>query len=138
MKALGRFALAVASFIILDLIWLGFVVKEFNLRELSEIGRIKDGSFEVLYLPSGLVYVLMALAVQIFVLPKVENQKSRVRTFLTGALMGLVVYGVFDFTNLAIIKNYPVMFAVIDITWGCIAFGIVSAITKSWSSAKLE
>ena len=40
-------------------------------------------------------------------------------------LLGLVVYGVYDFTNLATLANYDWRFAVADSLWGGVLFTIV-------------
>lgn len=128
MYNLKSFLMALVSFVVLDLCWFGFIVKDFNLQHLSEIGRVTNGEFHIQYLPASLTYVLMATALVFFVLPTATNNK--LKTFLKGALMGLVVYGVFDLTNLAILKNYPVIFAFADIAWGTFVFGTVTLITK--------
>jgi uncharacterized membrane protein len=39
-------------------------------------------------------------------------------------LIGLVIYGVYDMTNLAIFKNWSVLNSILDITWGAFLFGI--------------
>ncbi len=129
MELLKNFGVAFGSFIILDFLWLGFVVKDFNLRQLAEIGRIENGKFILAYLPTVLVYVLMAAGVVLFVLPKVAGEVSVLWPFLWGALLGFIVYGVYDMTNLAILKNYPIRFAMLDIAWGTLVFGIVTVLT---------
>ena len=48
--------------------------------------------------------------------------------------MGFVVYGIFDMTNMAILKNYPLLFAAVDMSWGTFAFIVVSAILKRVNS----
>lgn len=129
MLFLKQFCVASISFLVLDFLWLGFVVKSFNLRQLAEIGRIENGDFRIHYAPAILVYLLMALAVVFFVLPKIEG-KSLLEGFFWGAMMGFLIYGVYDLTNLAILKNYPIPFAVADMAWGTTAFGITATLTK--------
>jgi uncharacterized membrane protein len=124
-----QFFTAALSFAILDFIWLGYVMKDFNLRHLSEIGRIENGTFNILYAPALLVYVFMALAVVLFVLPR-TSEESFLMSFFWGALMGLFVYGVYDLTNMAILKNYPLNFALADMAWGTFVFGVVTLLTK--------
>lgn len=43
-------------------------------------------------------------------------------------LYGLLVYAVYDFTNLAVLPDYPLGFALIDTLWGGILFAIVYSI----------
>ena len=49
-------------------------------------------------------------------------------TLMKGFIFGVVVYGVFDFTNLAIFSNYPFSTAIIDTLWG----GILMALTTNF------
>lgn len=131
---LRTYALALVSFLILDFLWLGFVVKDFNLAQLAEIGRIENGDFSLLYLPAAGAYLLMAAAIAFFVAPLTRGG-ARPRALLMGGLMGLVIYGIFDFTNLAILKNYPVLFVAADIAWGVVVFGLVALITQERSAS---
>ena len=123
------FGIAILSFLVLDSIWFKFVVKDFNLKHLAEIGRIANGEFQILYGPAIVVYLLMALAVVFFALPKVAGA-SFLGTFLWGAFLGLIVYGVFDMTNMAVLKKYSLSFALVDMAWGAFAFGTVTLVTK--------
>lgn len=125
-----QFLIAFTSFLILDFVWLGLIIKEFNTKQLSLIGRIENGKFEILYAPAILVYFLMAAAVVFYVLPGLTRDASTTAVLIGGGALGFIVYGVFDFTNLAILKNYPIPFIIVDIAWGTFAFAIVSLIVK--------
>jgi uncharacterized membrane protein len=46
---------------------------------------------------------------------------------LRGAVFGLVAYGTYDLTSLAIMRNWPVNVTVIDMIWGAILTGISAA-----------
>lgn len=128
MILLKQFALAFAAFLVLDFVWLGFVMKDFNTRQLAQIGRIVDGKFAILYGPAILVYLLMAVAVVGYVLPQLNPDNATTEAMIKGGILGLIIYGVFDFTNLAILKNYPLPFVIADIGWGVVVFGLVSLI----------
>lgn len=124
------FGLSLVAFLILDFIWLGFVMKDFNMRALAEIGRFKNDTFDVLYIPALLAYMFMSLAVAFFVMPRLGAEASLLQAFLWGAVMGLIVYGVFDMTNMAILKSYPLHFVLADMAWGCFVFGAVTALNQ--------
>jgi uncharacterized membrane protein len=120
----------VASFVILatlDLVWLGWVMKDFNTRALSNIARMSDGHLELLKFPALLTYIVMAVGLTAFVAPKVFSG-TLVTSFAWGSLLGFTIYAVFDLTNLAILKDYPLMFAVVDIAWGTFAFGAANSV----------
>ena len=40
--------------------------------------------------------------------------------FLTGALLCLVIYGVYDFTNYSTLKDFPLKVALADAAWGSV------------------
>jgi uncharacterized membrane protein len=127
---LKTYLLALLAFLILDGLWLGIIMKDFNLRELATIGRIVDGEFQLSILPAALAYLLMAAAMTFFVAPRLTATMARQRRFAWGALMGLVIYGVYDGTNLAVLKDYPLRFAAVDMAWGSFQFGLVALLVK--------
>lgn len=129
------FATSAIVFGILDFIWLGFIARSFNLAQLAEIGRFKNGEFDLFWPPALLVYLLMSLSVVLFVMPRLEASEPLWLVLLTGASMGLITYGVFDLTNLAILKNYPMKFALVDMAWGSFAFSIATIATHQIRSS---
>jgi len=50
-------------------------------------------------------------------------------SYLNAAILGFVVYGTYNFTNLAAIKNYEIKTGAIDIVWGTTLFVLVTAIS---------
>jgi uncharacterized membrane protein len=46
-----------------------------------------------------------------------------------GALLGLVIYGGYDLTNLAILKGWPLGLSLLDIAWGITFSTLVSLAT---------
>ncbi len=130
---LKSFSLSFGSFIFLDLLWFTFAVKNFNLERLAEVGRIKDGQFDVLYIPAVAAYFLMALAVSVFLRPTFKPHDQMGKIFLKSALLGIIIYGIYDLTNLALLKNYPTTFAMVDMMWGTFAFGVVGMLVGKFS-----
>lgn len=43
---------------------------------------------------------------------------------LTGALIGLLVYGLYNFTNLSLLKDWNLTITIVDTIWGGVIFGI--------------
>lgn len=116
------------SLAILDFLWMGFVTQKFYVAELAAIGRIKDGRFDVVYWAAGIVYLLLALGVGAFVLPKLTVSDSLAMAFVYGAFFGLIVYGVYDFTNVAILKDWGLLVTAADVAWGGVSVGSATAI----------
>lgn len=102
----------------------------FNLQQLNEIGRIKDGQFDIFDLPAALAYILMAFAMAFYVFPSLTNEKPIWQIFAFGAGMGAVIYGIYDLTNLALLKNYPLPFAIADMMWGTFVYGTVACLNR--------
>ena len=67
-------------------------------------------------------YILLVLVLYKFI---ILDRKSPTDAFM----LGLCVYGVFDFTNIAIFKNYKWMPAILDTLWGGVLFYLVTFIT---------
>jgi uncharacterized membrane protein len=48
----------------------------------------------------------------------------------TGALFGLVVYGVYDLTNFATLAQYPLAVMFVDMAWGSVATAICAVAAR--------
>jgi uncharacterized membrane protein len=67
-------------------------------------------------LPALGVYILFAIMIWFIVLPLAEQNITL--SFAYGALLGLVVYGIYDLTNLATLQAWTTKIALIDSLWG--------------------
>ena len=74
-------------------------------------------------------YILLVLVLYKYI---ILERKSPTDAFI----LGLCVYGVFDFTNIAIFKNYKWMPAMLDTLWGGILFYLVTFVTYKIMSIK--
>lgn len=52
------------------------------------------------------------------------------RSVFDAAILGMVIYGVFDMTNHALFKNYNLTTGIIDVVWGAILFASSAFIVK--------
>ena len=114
-----------ASVLVLDMIWLGNLFNQFYVTQAKSVARIIESNgklgFDTLYWAAGLVYFFIPLGISYFAC---SGAKSRSMAFFRGALLGLVMYTIYEFTNLALIKNWPLEMALIDILWGPILCGL--------------
>lgn len=120
------FVLIILSLSLLDFVWLGLIMNRFYIQETLTVARIVDGSWDVLYWPAIGVYVFMALGLKTLV---ITPSQSRTQALFRGAILGLTIYAVYDFTNLSLVKDWPLQMSLIDIAWGSILCGVTSAIT---------
>ena len=87
-----------------------------------------------LYIAGFIVYLLMALGLYVFViLPSVDV--SFLMTIFKGALLGVILFGVYDLTNVASIPAFGIKEAAIDTIWGGTLFAIVTAMFLCINSA---
>lgn len=119
MKMVLQF-LGVAAFVfVADFVWLGLIMKGFYHQELRGLMREGPDGFAPRLLPALLVYVLIPGGILVFVGPRIAPGNSLLQAAGWGAVFGLVLYGVYDFTNLAILDRWTLAVTVADIFWGC-------------------
>lgn len=115
---------ALAIFLAIDAIWLGFIAKNFYQKE---IGVLMKSNIN--WASAFLVYALFVLGLVVFILLPGFQLKTLSEMFLLGALFGLVAYGVYDLTNLATLKNWTIMMTVVDMAWGAMVGMLVTVLT---------
>lgn len=116
------FLVALISFGVLDGLWLGVFMGGFYKTQLSPLARLSGDKLAPLWGPALFVYVLLAFGIVAFALPRNYAEASIGR----GALFGLVVYGVYDLTNLATLRAWPMALTLIDIAWGATASALAT------------
>lgn len=128
----SQFGIAMLSFILLDAVWLGFLMNGFYKRHLAPLARMSGGNLAPIWAAAALVYPLLAAGVVVFVLGRA---RSPIEALALGAVLGVVIYGVYDMTNLATLRDYPVVLAVVDIAWGAAICGGTAWITATLTRA---
>jgi uncharacterized membrane protein len=123
--------LAMVVFAFLDAVWLGYVMTSKYKEWFGPLARLNaDGSFNINFVAAVGVYILLAVAIVFFVLPVVA-QGGPAKVFAYGALMGLIVYGVYDLTNAATLIRWPLTLIIADVAWGTIATGLTALVTTN-------
>lgn len=117
---LKQFLIVLVLLLLFDGIMLGIILKSTWNKTISSLQQ----SLFIPRLQYGVIaYLLLTLGVYYFLI------KSN-RSVLDGFLLGLFVYGVFDFTNLTLFTRYPLSVALIDTLWGGVLFAMIVAIMK--------
>jgi uncharacterized membrane protein len=74
-------------------------------------------------------YLIFIVGILIFaVAPALESQ-SLAKAVVLGALFGFFTYATYDLTNLATLKDWPIIVVVVDIIWGAVLSGSVAAVS---------
>ncbi len=122
MQILVPYLVAAATFIVADLIWLGYIAKNFYYREM---GRLLADNFSIA--PAVAFYLLYIAALVYFaVLPALRSGQWQ-EAIIPGAILGLTAYGTYDLTALAVVRDWPLRLSLVDMAWGT----ILSALSAS-------
>ena len=124
------FLIVLAAFLVLDFVWLGLLMKNFYNAELGELARRQGNALAPRWGAAALVYVLIPAGVVLFVRPLLGDQTTYAQAFGWGALFGVVVYGVYDLTNLAVLEKWTVRMTMIDIVWGGVLCGTMATLMR--------
>jgi uncharacterized membrane protein len=116
------FATLVAFFAI-DMVWLGFVARTFYRKHLGFLMAPKPN-----WLAAIIFYLLFIVGILVFVVVPGLDDDSLKTTLLRAALFGLITYATYDLTNLATLKDWPVLVTVVDLTWGVVLSVAVSCV----------
>ncbi len=108
-------------FLAIDMVWLGVLAKGFYQRHLGDLLRP-----DVRWGAALLFYLIFVGGVLLFaVLPALERASFRYAVLL-GGLFGLIAYATYDLTNLATLRGFPPIVAVVDMVWGFVLTAVVA------------
>jgi uncharacterized membrane protein len=117
------FIVSLCLFILLDFLW--FKLYSYKNIYQQQFKSINNGNFPLRIWYGLIVWVLMAITVSWYLS---IYKSSHLNIFLYGMLLGFLIYGIYNFTNIATIKKYTLKTSLIDTLWGTILFGTVSLI----------
>jgi uncharacterized membrane protein len=118
------YAVALVTFFVIDLVWLGVVARGFYQAQLGHL--LKPN---VNWTAAIAFYLVFLVGLVVLVIGPAVERESLSQAALLGALFGLVTYAAYDLTNLATLDGFPVTVALVDLAWGTVLCGSVSAIT---------
>jgi uncharacterized membrane protein len=124
--------LAVFTLLILDFVYIASV----SIFYKKSVKHIQGGDDMRLNIYSGILcYVIMIIGLVFITFTQLSRYGSlRSLSYLNklqyalrfGGILGFVIYGVFNTTNMAIFKRYSIPLAIIDIIWGTILYTIAT------------
>jgi len=127
-KYIIKYILSSVFLISIDLIWLLLIIRskmDFWLIDLMrEEVVVWSAFFAWLLIPLGIVLLID------------RNSKSIKESAIYGAIYGFCLYGVYEFTNYAIIKSWSLSMLFLDIIWGTLLCSITAVflryVSKKW------
>ena len=120
MSALKTVLISGIILVILDAIYLSAFKEMFGLQ-IAEVQRV---AMQFNLVSAILTYILLISGLYYFIL------KTR-RPVEDAFILGVVIYGVYEFTNYSIFKKWKWSTVAIDTLWGGIAFALTTHITYS-------
>ena len=121
-------ALGAVAFMALDGVWLGVLMKNFYREQLAPIVRLADGGIAPNWPAAFVVYVLLGTGIALFVIPSTSTVPPAAGY---GALFGLVVYGVYDFTNYSTLRQWRFVLTLAEVAWGAATSAVAAAAVRS-------
>ncbi len=118
------YAVALVTFFVIDLVWLGVVARGFYQTQMGHLMRAN-----VNWAAAVVFYLIFVSGIVLFVVGPAVDKQSFGQALLFGALFGLVTYAAYDLTNLATLEGFPLKVAVVDMVWGMVLCGSISAVT---------
>ena len=103
-------------FVVLDGIYLNLILGYFN----TQVKAVQGSDIKVDFVAAAITYIFLIFGLNYFILSKNGSVKD-------AALLGLVIYAVYEFTNKSLLKNWSYTTALMDTVWGATLFALTTA-----------
>lgn len=121
---LKLYLIALPVFFIIDMVWLALVAKGFYAKQIGFLMKP-----DINWAAAIIFYLLFIVGLVQFVITPALEKHSWTHALLFGALFGLITYATYDLTNLATLKDWPILVTIVDLIWGAVLAAAVSSIT---------
>jgi uncharacterized membrane protein len=121
---LKLYLIILIAFFAIDMIWLGLVARAFYREHLGFLLAPNTN-----WIAAIIFYLLFILGILVFVVVPGLEDNSLKTTLLRAALFGIVTYATYDLTNLATVKDWPVLVTIVDMIWGTVLSVTVSLVS---------
>jgi uncharacterized membrane protein len=118
------YLITLAVFFLIDMVWLGAVARGFYRKHLGPMLSPK-----VNWIAAVLFYLLFIVGLLVFAIRPALLRGKPVEALFLGALLGLISYATYDLTNLATLKDWPLVVTVVDLVWGTVLGSSVSFVS---------
>ena len=107
------YLIALPVFFIIDMLWLGVVAKNFYRNQIGFLMKTN------INWAAAIIFYLLFIAGLVYFVLMPSMEKRSLSLLLTAAtFFGLLTYSTYDLTNLATLKDWPLLVTIIDIIWG--------------------
>lgn len=117
------YLIALPVFFAIDMFWLGLVAKNFYAKQIGFLMKS-----DVNWYAAIIFYLVFIAGLVVFVISPALEKGSWIHAVLLGALFGFITYATYDLTNLATVKDWPLLVTFVDLAWGAALAASVSTI----------
>lgn len=119
-----NFTIAFLVFMVIDLVWIGFIAAPFYRKHLGFLMAKK-----INWIAAVMFYVILIVGMVVFVIEPALAHGDIMIALRLGALYGLITYATYDLTNLATLEKWPIKMVIVDMAWGISLSVLVSTIS---------
>jgi len=112
-------------FLLFDSVYLTLIAKHFT----NVVERIQKTPFKLDMYKAGVVYILLTIGMYHFIIKhitKFTTKRDLTKLIINAFILGIVIYGTYDFTTGALFTNYDIYTALIDTLWGGILHVLIT------------
>ena len=132
MKFVYAYGIALVLFLALDALWLGVIARSFYSSRIGEL-LLAQPRWGV----AAVFYAVYVVGIVYFAVAAGMAQQSVSLAALNGALFGFFAYLTYNATNLAVMKGYDPVVALVDTGWGTLV-GALTAGGATWIMTRLN
>jgi uncharacterized membrane protein len=114
-----KLLISAVVFVVLDSIYLNFIKDYFS----NQIKLIQGTPIKINFLATLLCYIFLIFGINYFII-------NPNRSIQDAFLLGIVIYGVFETTNMALFAKWSWTTVIIDTLWGGTLFALTTYIVK--------
>ncbi len=123
LQYLGVYAISVAIFFAIDIVWLSVVALSFYRNYLGHLLGPVHWPVAIAF------YLIFLIGLFIFAIAPALSGRGLMYAIIFGALFGFFTYATYDLTNWATLRNWPWQVVFVDIVWGTALSASVAGLT---------
>lgn len=130
MEFVKLYIIAFVVFLAIDAIWLGLVAPKFYKDQIGHLMSERPN-----FVAALIFYLIFIVGVVYFVVQPGIDAGSITKVIVAGLLFGFVTYATYDLTNLATLKEWPILVTVVDLAWGSFlstSVGLLTYLIYNW------
>jgi uncharacterized membrane protein len=111
--------IAAIIFVVIDSVYLNLAKGYFS----NQVQKVQNSAIKLNYVATFICYLFLITGLNYFI---IKPNKTPSDAFL----LGIVIYGVYETTNLALFSNWSWLTAIMDTLWGGLLFATTTFIVR--------